>query len=330
MFATLLGGLPPPPHGPSPTAERADSDEVEVVRLVATAIEAQDAAGLEPLTDGRLRDPGFQRLGRRLVGDGDAAATWEVVAAEVVAAWRSAAAATERDVKQALPGPYSLGRWSKDDPNRARRTIGAAEAIGEIIAALAAAGCPLVEIEESGIHGMEDDADRRLFADAHLRLLDAGDGRVHRSLSIVGGAPPKVAIDSLVDLPYASIAVDLIAGPDSWDLVARLPRERGVIAGVVSNRDAADEPREILLWAAHYAASTGGRGLARVGLGSAGSYANLTWEAAVRKMTRLGDAARLAALPPSEGLSRQLDPASISARRAALGHDAPPPPRRRR
>jgi len=82
-----------------------------------------------------------------------------------------------------------------------------------------------------------------------------------------------------------------------------------------------DEPKEVLLWAAHYAASTQHRGLERVGLGSAGSWANLTWAAAVRKMRLLGEAARLASMPPGEDLYRSLDPRAVSPRRAALGHD---------
>jgi hypothetical protein len=93
-----------------------------------------------------------------------------------------------------------------------------------------------------------------------------------------------------------------------------------VIAGVQS-AGAVDEPKEVLLWAAHYAASTKGRGRDRVGIGSAGSWANLTWDAAVRKMRLLGDVARLATMPPSEELARSLDPKAVSSRRAALGHD---------
>lgn len=329
MFATLLGGLPRPPlaSATAPATRHVADHEVAVV------VAAQEAAGLEPLTDGRLRDPDFERLRRRLLGDGGAerATEAQTTAADVVADWRHAAGTTTRAVKQALPGPYSVGRGGEaDGARRERTTMAAAERLAEIVAGLAEAGCPMVEIEEAAAPSLGDEAERRLFAAAHRRLLEGGDPATHRALSIVGGALPTEAIAAVVDLPYASIAVDLIAGPDSWNLVTRLPQARGVIAGVLSAKDV-DEPREIMLWAAHYAAATGARGIGRVGLGSAGSYANLTWEAAVRKMTRLGEAARLSALPPGEALARHLDPASISIRRAALGHDAgPPPPRRRR
>lgn len=296
MFATLLGGLPPPDDlGLSP---------VEV------AVRAQEEAGLEPITDGRLHAAGL----------------------DVVEAWQLAAGLTARAVKQALRGPYSIG-WSEGrhaPPDvRRRRTVDAANAVRVRVEALASAGCPLIEIEEAEAHRIGlDESERRLFREAH-RIVTEGFEGTHLSLSIVGGAADKAGVETILEASYASLAVDLIAGPDNWNLVARAPGERGIVAGALAAREHADEPKELLLWAAHYAASTGGRGGARVGLGSAGSYANLTWAAAVRKMRLLGTAARLAALPPSEELLQALEPKAISARRAALGTNAPPPPRRR-
>jgi methionine synthase II (cobalamin-independent) len=297
MFATLLGGLPPP-H---------DTD----LSPVEAAVRAQEEAGLEPITDGRLHPAGH----------------------DVVEGWRLTAGLTTRAVKQTLRGPYSLG-WSegRDAPPdvRRRRTVDAANAVRARAEALASAGCPLVEIEETEAHRIGlDESERRLFREAQ-RIVTEGLEGTHLSLSIVGGNADKAGPETILEAPYASLAVDLIAGPDNWNLVVRAPRERGIVAGALAAREHGDEPRELLLWAAHYAASTGGRGIARVGIGSAGSYANLSWAAAVRKMRLLGTAARLAELPPGEELLRSLDPVAVSARRAALGRDAPPPPPRRR
>jgi methionine synthase II (cobalamin-independent) len=277
VFATLLGALPRPGdvHG--------DDAAVEL------AVRAQEEAGLEPITDGRLRHE-FERM---------------PTAEAAVEAWRATQVLTDRAVKQALPGPFSSGASAED--------------VAEVVAALAEAGVPLIEIEESGLDRLRDDAERSRFRDLHQQLLETATG-THLSLSIVGGAPAESTWPTVLQLPYASLAVDLIAGPDNWNLATRLASERGVIAGVESARDV-DEPKEILLWAAYYAASTGGRGRDRVGIGSAGSWANLAWEVALRKMRLLGEVARLAAMPPSEELRRSLDPRSISARRAALGHD---------
>ena len=301
MFATLLGALPPPPSEGADTSDRARA-------AVRAAIRAQEAAGLEPITDGRLSGHDFDGLPDM---------------AMIVEAWRFAAAETDRAVKQALPGPYSIGRRLAAAGRATARTAAtarAAEALRAIVSELAAAGCPLVEIEETDAHLIgEDDGERELFRQAHGRLTDGISG-THLSLSIVGGSAWSAGLETILGAPYASLAVDLIAGPDNWNLVTRLPGERGVIAGALPPHDSPADAKETLLWAARYAAGSKGRGLDRVGLGSAGSFANLTWEAAVQKLQRLGEAARLATSPGGAQLASELDPRAVSARVAALGH----------
>ena len=296
MFGTLLGALPWPDG----------IDAGDPAAAVEGAIRAQEAAGLEPLTDGRL-------------GAGPAPD-----------AWRRAATLTDRAVKQSLPGPYGRslvgGRGAKA---RERIAMAAAESLRAEVEALAAAGCPLVEIEEAEADRIGDDTvERRLFAAAHHRLADGVTG-THLSLSIVGGSAWSAGAATILDPPYASLAVDLIAGPENWRLVAVTPRERGIVAGALTARLGGDDAREILLYAANYAASTQGRGLARVGLGTAGSFADLTWAAALQKLAKLGDAVRIAALPPDEAAA-SLDPRAVNARSAALGRVGPARPRRSR
>ncbi len=313
MFATLLGALPPPPR----ELLHPNGQLEELIRL---AIRAQEAAGLEPITDGRLRGHAVDRVPE---------------AGVVVDAWRFAAAATDRAVKQVLPGPYSIGRRAIGEgvatenaaatqraaaTHRVAATERAAEALRAIVAELAAAGCPLIEIEETDAHLIGDDrSERDLFRMAHRRVTEGVAG-THLSLSITGGSAWGAGLETILDAPYSSLAVDLIAGPDNWNLVTRLPGDRGVIAGALPAKDSPADAKETLLWAARYAAGSKRRGLDRVGLGSAGSWANLTWEAAVAKMHRLGEAARLAATPAGPALARQLDPRAVSARTAALGH----------
>ena len=317
VFATLLGALP------TPIVEAEAPSEDPFVAV----IRAQEAAGLEPITDGRLRDPRFDRLVEQLLRPDRP----DAAVAAVLEGWRALAGETDRATKQALPGPFSVGLGAGGTKReREARTFGAAEALAAVVEALEDAGCPLVEIEEDGVGRLEDGAERRLFREAHRRLTETGHGsEIHRSLSIVGGSVPRAAIDDILETSYASLAVDLIAGPDNWYLVRRMPRERGVVAGVLSAGDV-DEAKEVMHWAAHYAASGAGRGRDRVGLGSAGSWANLTWASALRKLDRLGEAARLAAMPPGEELARSLDPRAVSSRRAAIGHQPRPQPRKRR
>ena len=308
MFATLLGALPPPPH----------AEDIEAA--IRGAIGAQEAAGLEPITDGRLWDPAFEAT-VAAIANGDAAQY-------VVERWRFAAGATERAVKQALPGPYSIGRRSADGGAAAAITMRAADSLRAVVEALAAAGCPMVEIEETEAHLIGDDPEQReLFRGAHQRLAGAVRG-THLSLSIVDGSAWEAGLQTIVELPYASLAVDLVAGPDNWNLVTRFPGDRGVIVGALPARDSPADAKEVLLWAARHAAGARGRGINRVGIGSAGSWTTLTWEAATKKMERLGEAARLAATPDGEARARSMDPRAVSPRAAATGRLAPRRPRR--
>jgi methionine synthase II (cobalamin-independent) len=295
MFATLLGALPAPP-GLADPAER-----------LAAVLAAQEAAGLEPLTDGM------------------AAAE---ASPEVLDRWRAASARTSRSVKVVLRGPWTaaIGRGSRRErgsgPVRgsalARDAIATAERLHELVTELAAAGCPLVEIEESEAHRIgQDEAARRAFLEAHLRLARDVAG-THLSLSISGGSAWDAGSATILDAPYHSLAVDLIAGPDNWNLVTRTPGDRGIVAGVLPTTPGSREGPELLVWAAHYAASTRARGLARVGLGSAGGLAHLSWEEAARGLGRLGEAARIATLPQGE-LAEALDPRAVSIRAGATG-----------
>ena len=296
MFATLLGPLPRPPLPRGASA-------AEVLRAV---IGAQEAAGLEPLIDTAF-------------GIGESAAD----------RWRTTAAMSQRTVKAVLEGPFSAGRQDaaidghgEDAASWADSTLGAVASVRSAMQELAAAGCPIIEIHEPAASMIgSDEVRRRLFRDAHVALLDGISG-THLSLAITGGAAASAGPETILAAPYASLAVDLIAGADNWRLVVAVPSERGVVCGALSPiRDADDRP-ELLLWAAGYAASTGGRGPSRVGLASASSMAHLPWEVAVRKLTMLGEAARLADLPPDERRA-QLDPRAVDIRSAALGRVHP-------
>src|SRR6478752_10100886 len=101
MFATLLGALPRPPLPESASTEA----------LLEAVVRAQEATGLDPITDGGL-----------LVGE------------DPVEAWRATAALTNGAVKAVLLGPYSRAGGEAT-----------AGALNRVIRDLADAGCPLVE-----------------------------------------------------------------------------------------------------------------------------------------------------------------------------------------
>jgi methionine synthase II (cobalamin-independent) len=286
MFSTLLGRLPSA-TGPGDDAE-AD---------LATVLGDLAGVGLEFLATGGPRpDP-----------DADPAV--------VVAAWEAAAAATDRPVKQVLQGPYSAGR----DGSRTRPTE-IAERLRTAVEALTAAGCPLVEIEEADALAITVvDGERRRFAEAHRALTTGAAPETHRSLALTGGNFDTAGAATFFDLPYASYAFDLIAGPDNWRLIAAAPADRGIVCGALDPAERGDETRELLVWAAHYAASTSGRGLARIGLANAPSLGDLPWSVALRKLGRVAEAAGIAGVESSREMASLLDTRAFGGRRNRPG-----------
>jgi methionine synthase II (cobalamin-independent) len=293
VFATLIGAYP--------AAREAEPPD----QAVRGAVAELEAAGLEPISDGRGAE--------RAVSRDDAE--------RIVAAWRLAASSTDRGVKQALVGPYSIGRGV-----RGARPATIAESIHGTIEALAAGGCKMIEIEEPAAVVVGDDSvERRRFGDAlRTATADLGDA-VHLSLVLTGGNVDAIGAATIYDLPFSSYAFDLIAGPDNWRLIADAPADRGIVCGALDpSADSADRP-ELLIWAAHYAASIGGRGLVRVGLANASSLGGLTRERARVKLEVLATAARLAATASPDELAAALDPRAVDIRSAALGRYTPKP-----
>ncbi len=290
MFATLIGAYP---------AAREPQQEEEAVRDV---VEELAAAGLEPISDGR--------------GAEQAASPDD--AERIVAAWRHAASLTDRAVKQVLVGPYSLAAGD------GAASAAIAESIRATIEALAAAGCPMIEIEEPAAVDVGEDAGERRRFGASIRTATAGLGdKVHLSLVLTGGNADGIGAATIYDLPFSSYAFDLIAGPENWRLIAEAPADRGIVCGALDpSAEALDSP-ELLIWAAHYAASIKGRGLVRVGLANASSLAGLPRERALAKVQALAAAARLAATASPEELAAALDPRAVDIRSAALGRYTP-------
>jgi methionine synthase II (cobalamin-independent) len=259
-------------------------------RIRATVVELE-AAGLELVASGEPLD---------LAAQPDPAGAVE--------AWHLAASVvTKAALKQVLPGPYSAGR------DGARSAEAWAETLNPTIAALAEAGCAFIAIDEPDALAISVVAsERRRFIDAHRRLTDGITG-VHLSLTLTGGNVDEAGAATFFDLPYASFAFDLIAGPDNWRLIAAAPGDRGVICGAMPATPGGDTNRDVLVWAAHYAGSTGGRGLARVGLANASSLAGLPRAEALSRLAIVADAARIAGAPPEE-IEGLLDPRATGRR----------------
>lgn len=320
MFSTLLGALPPLPDpvaaGATGAASVADTDHAASAAGADHAAIAAGTMAVGAIADGvadGIAD--LEAVGLELLSTGMAPAGGaRLDPARVVDAWRAVAGATQRPVKQVLAGPYSAGRrGSRSAP------IALAEALQPVIAALVTAGCPLIEIDEPDALPIAVDArERDRFGHAHRRLLDGVDD-VHVSLALTGGNLDTAGAATFFDLPYASYAFDLIAGPDNWRLIAATPADRGVICGALDPDANGDETRELLVWAAHYAASTAGRGGDRVGLANASSLAGLTRGVALRKLRVVAEATRIAAVESPNEMAALLDPRAFGRRRERPG-----------
>jgi methionine synthase II (cobalamin-independent) len=337
MFATLGGCLPRPSlalHRAAPAGEDTTDEEV-LDGLVRGAIALQEEAGLEPIADGGLRHEsrtiwllgGMDGVNVRPDGRAQLGAlpTWRDPI--TVGDWAFAAACTGRAVKGSIVGPYTLARSVEPGGHgREAVTLALAEALGAELRALAAAGCPLTQVDEDAATTIGDSrAERRLFVEAQRRLLqglgDAGDA--HVCLAIRGGNADDAGAATILEAPYRSYLFDLCAGPDNWRLVVEVPGDRGVIVGAADARTARVDDLEVLAFAIGYAASTRGRGHDRVGVATSGDMAGIGHDAAMAKIRRLGEVAAAYAGPPGS-LARAMDPRAIDIRSAALGRHEPP------
>jgi methionine synthase II (cobalamin-independent) len=291
MFATLAGGYPRPDLPPDASAD-------DLVRAV---IAEQEEIGLQILSDAGLRHPDpIASLTTALDGiDPGAAGQPARVRHEprwdgpiFVEDWQATQALTQLPVKQAIVGPYTLGRTL--DPgslSRERLTMTLADALAHELRALVAAGAPMVEIEEpDAISIGESRSEGQLFKAAHRRLTQHV-REAHLTLAIRGGSIADLPPAVLYDAPYRSYAIDLVTAPENWQRVVAGQAERGMILGIANAHSADLEDPEHLAWAAAYAASIFGRGPERVGLAPSGSLAALTLEQARAKLERLVDVA---------------------------------------
>jgi hypothetical protein len=297
MFATLAGSYP------SPTGTGG----------LASVLADQLEAGLGMLGTGTVVEA--------IADKGRAVNSWRL-ADGIVRGLVAGSGLETPIVKVCIVGPYTIGRRVdrdlSDDRARSQATQIAVDLLNQELRELFDAGVAVVQVQEDDLTLMGEGAhvERALAAEAFRRLLDGVTG--HVSLAITGGSADQIGAATVFDAPFASYLFDLIAGPDNWRLIADAPGDRGIICGVADTRTGDPDSEAVMIWAARYAASLGGRGLERVGLAPAAGLETLPTEVARSKLAGLAEAARKAGLPDDELMS-QLDPRAIDARSAALG-----------
>jgi hypothetical protein len=281
-----------------------------IATLVDDALTAQVDAGCELITDGqvRWRDPVAAVLGAFTTGDGGPSGL--LVRSFLDTADRIPAGAAT--VAQAIPGPFTVAwravRASGDPAGATELAMVIAEFLAAELDALRAAGCAVVVVEEPAATAVRSDPGREAWTRAHEHMLRAA-GDVHVMLSIAGGDATGLGGRAIAGLPYASVLVDLVAGPDNWYVVRDLPGTRGIVCATLvatPGRPVGDQSPE-LVWAAQYAASMDQRGLARVGLANSSPLAALSPAEARAALVALGAAARFAVMTPEEALAAGFD-----------------------
>jgi 5-methyltetrahydropteroyltriglutamate--homocysteine methyltransferase len=266
LVTTSVGGLPPPPallearlgHA---RGEIAESDLAQAAREAAAHwIRVQERLGLDVLVDpAPLRDDMVCRFTDALAGfePGGLVRTYAnsyrrkpVCSGPVewrgpitVAAWQDLQALTTRPLKATLTGPYTLMDWSFCEyyPDRAAACLAIARALREEVAALAAAGARIVQIDEPalarsrGASGLAHDA---------LRVLLAGVD----AYAIVHTCRETVSDDgrAVLELPVDNVDVALTRNGDDAvqalaDLPAGLHLSLGALAAHRSDVPAAEE-----------------------------------------------------------------------------------------
>jgi 5-methyltetrahydropteroyltriglutamate--homocysteine methyltransferase len=205
--------------------------------------------------------------------------------------FRAAQEAATKPVKAFLPGPYSLYRFSKDlhykNPADALRAIG--EAVAREAAALEAAGAKWIHFEEPWV-GRARAGDASLVR-AALEPVFAG--RKAKTVLHVPFAAPTAVFDSIQDLGWSVLGLDLTEAPAGWDLLARVPAGRTVALGLLNSRNTRLEAAEDV--ARSVARARAARPDLNYQLSSSASLEYLPADKAELKVSRLVEAARLAA-----------------------------------
>ena len=282
--------------------------EAAIERLVADAVEAQVESGMDLVTDGSVRwaDPAKAVLAAFSAGDTGPGGM-------LVRAWKAAAAITDANLAQAIPGPWTLGlrevgAWGDLDVVNGQALAHAATLAGEV-AALRDAGCPVIIVDEPAAVGIGANARARDgFVRAHGRLLREAGG-LHLMLSVVGGSAHALGAEAVFGLAYHSFCFDLIAGPDNWHLIRSAPGARGIVCAALTaapDKPLGDQSPQ-LVWAAQYAASANGRGLDRVGLANATSLDGLAPAGARAALDAMAQAAAYAVMSLEDAVKAGFD-----------------------
>ncbi|MSQ15616.1 MAG: methylcobamide--CoM methyltransferase [Dehalococcoidia bacterium] len=264
MITTIVNNYPKIPSlsgGPNIRRSMAQLDEGRItlddlhqVQDEATkdAISEQVKAGVELVTDGQIRwDDGQTYIASKLNGfsisgliryfDSNTYYRQPVVDGKI--SWREpilvkdylfARAASERPVKVALTGPYTLAALSEDTYYHDKRALvnALAAVLNQEAKALAEAGAEFIQFDEPSI--LKAPADFPIVKEA-MSVLTAG---VNAKLALYTyfGEAGELA-QQLFSLPFQVFGLDFVMGPNNYAALKSFPGDKDLAMGIVDARN---------------------------------------------------------------------------------------------
>lgn len=262
---TVVGSYPKPPqegqnftvrktlHGlekGTATLEDLHAAQDELAREV---IAEQESAGIDLLTDGQVRwDDILTPFARNIAGfeiggllrwfDNNVYYRRPVCVDELewrgpssVEAFRFAAAATSKRIKAVIPGPVTFAHLSVDEHYGDHYAF--VRAIARVLAQeafeLQAAGASVIQIDEPALLNAPEDL---ALAKEALDLVTAELNEAELVLATYFGDAKRLGSE-LFDLPVHGFGLDLVAGPENRELLASLPEDKKLQAGIVDARN---------------------------------------------------------------------------------------------
>lgn len=281
ITTTVVGSYPKPPHEGRPfrlrraiaAFERGEIGAPELRKveddLAEEVLAEHVAAGIDLVTDGQVRwtdpvTPFARKLGGFLAAHEDLIRFFDNntyyrrphVTGRVewggpvtVQDWDFASSLTDATVKQAIIGPYSLAKLSKNEhySHEGDLVLDIARVLNQEAFELEAAGCTWIQFDEPAIVAHPNLADEP----KDFGLLSEASAVLTEGLSVTtelrtyfGGV--EEAAGEFFSLPFKAFGLDFVDGPSNWDLVKELPGDRTLSAGLLNGRDTRLEPSEAL------------------------------------------------------------------------------------
>lgn len=273
MLTTVVGNYPKIPNLPRPAllrkaiadfeAGRISFDDLNKVEDEVTleVIDEMTEAGLDVITDGKIRWEDEQTyIARRLGGfaiDGliryfdsntyyrQPVCEGEVVWQEpmTVRDWKFATAHSQKPVKPALPGPYTLARLSSNRhyPSSNELVLALAGALNAEAKALQEAGATLIQFDEPA--NLRHKEDWPVFEQAMERLTKGLTAKLalYTYFGDASGIYPQI-----LSLPFAVFGLDFVQGSKNWEIIQAAPFTKELGFGIVDARNTKlESPQEL-------------------------------------------------------------------------------------